>query len=341
METSICYTAGCQVVDPIMVRVLTNDTWLPELLSKKFRLDDVAPAHADLTVEIITTHSATWPVGSTPRMRDGRVYLQTECDANGHLWLASTKAWHVCFDGQDRIMLRLVQEWREEHAYDALDGLNCLLNTVLIERGLTLLHASAVEVAGKVCLIVGNSGSGKSTLAGCLAALGAGLISDDGAVLEVRDDIPLVCAGVERPLISASIETSLLIATCVTSDRIQEVLPLARYPQAAQSRWKSAWIRPRKSEAPGVLKPLGVVLFPIVIDSHAEKLSPTRVAPVDALMELTRLNISCELSPVAKVRYFRHLSLVSAKVPCLRVRLRRGHIKDFSDLRQYLEDYLV
>ena len=45
------------------------------------------------------------------------------------------------------------------------------------------LHASAVSVDGKGCLILGKPGSGKSTLALGLIALGALLIADDQVIL--------------------------------------------------------------------------------------------------------------------------------------------------------------
>jgi HPr kinase/phosphorylase len=43
----------------------------------------------------------------------------------------------------------------------------------------TRLHASAVAVDGRGCLITGRSGSGKSTLAIEMVALGAELVADD------------------------------------------------------------------------------------------------------------------------------------------------------------------
>ena len=47
----------------------------------------------------------------------------------------------------------------------------------------TVLHASAVAVAGAGCLITGRPGSGKSTLALEMIAAGATLIADDRACL--------------------------------------------------------------------------------------------------------------------------------------------------------------
>ena len=49
-----------------------------------------------------------------------------------------------------------------------------------------VLHASAVAIDGRACLITGPSGSGKSTLAIEMIALGAVLVSDDRT--EVRRD---------------------------------------------------------------------------------------------------------------------------------------------------------
>lgn len=56
------------------------------------------------------------------------------------------------------------------------------------------VHASAVSISGKGCLITGDSGSGKSTLALELIALGAQLIADDRVDLSVMDgEVMLSC----------------------------------------------------------------------------------------------------------------------------------------------------
>lgn len=64
-----------------------------------------------------------------------------------------------------------------------------LLGTVLailcFQRGFLPLHASAVEVGGRVLLISGVSGAGKSTLAAALSARGYRLLSDDLCALDV------------------------------------------------------------------------------------------------------------------------------------------------------------
>lgn len=50
------------------------------------------------------------------------------------------------------------------------------------------LHASAVAVDGRGCLITGAPGSGKSALAARLIALGAVLVADDRVDLSVQGD---------------------------------------------------------------------------------------------------------------------------------------------------------
>lgn len=66
------------------------------------------------------------------------------------------------------------------------------------------IHASAVSISGKGCLITGDSGSGKSTLALELIALGAGLIADDRVDLSITDgNVMLSCPHRLRGIIEA------------------------------------------------------------------------------------------------------------------------------------------
>ncbi|MFY8107034.1 MAG: serine kinase [Elstera sp.] len=78
---------------------------------------------------------------------------------------------------------------------DAPDIRVFLLGTVLailcFQRGLLPLHASAVDIGGRVLLLSGISGAGKSTLAAAFSARGYPLLSDDLCALEVREGQPL------------------------------------------------------------------------------------------------------------------------------------------------------
>ncbi len=55
------------------------------------------------------------------------------------------------------------------------------------QRGLLLLHASAVQIGNVCCVFMGRSGHGKSTLAALLAARGHSVLADDTCVLAVYD----------------------------------------------------------------------------------------------------------------------------------------------------------
>ena len=78
---------------------------------------------------------------------------------------------------------------------DAPDIRVFLLGTVLailcFQRGLLPLHASAVDIGGRVLLLSGISGAGKSTLAAAFSARGYRLLSDDLCALEVHEGQPL------------------------------------------------------------------------------------------------------------------------------------------------------
>jgi hypothetical protein len=70
-----------------------------------------------------------------------------------------------------------------------------VLAVLLHQRGYLLLHASAVTVASKAVLFLGNAGWGKSTMAAILHARGHGLVTDDLAVLRGESGCPVVFPG--------------------------------------------------------------------------------------------------------------------------------------------------
>jgi hypothetical protein len=66
--------------------------------------------------------------------------------------------------------------------------LGSALGMALHQRGLLVMHASAVLRGGAVCMFVGDSGAGKSTLAAGLAAAGFGVLGDDVVAVRVNGD---------------------------------------------------------------------------------------------------------------------------------------------------------
>lgn len=67
----------------------------------------------------------------------------------------------------------------------ALPLLGTVFAALLQRRGLTVFHASAVDVAGRAVVLLGHKGAGKSTTAGALVAAGRTLIADDVVALEL------------------------------------------------------------------------------------------------------------------------------------------------------------
>lgn len=95
--------------------------------------------------------------------------------------------------GADR---RTVEAWTDPSCEPEMFGIlvaGNLLATVLALRGETVLHASAVEVAGRAVAFVAHSGMGKSTLAALACARGARFVTDDLLRLHHADCGPVRC----------------------------------------------------------------------------------------------------------------------------------------------------
>jgi hypothetical protein len=70
-----------------------------------------------------------------------------------------------------------------------------VMATLLYQRGLLVLHASAVELDGWAVVFVGHSGSGKSSLAASLHACGHKVIADDVVAVDLGPSVPSAIPG--------------------------------------------------------------------------------------------------------------------------------------------------
>ena len=66
--------------------------------------------------------------------------------------------------------------------------LNHVVPLALSRAGLLVFHASAVEIDGEAVAFLGESGRGKSTLAAAFATRGSRFLSDDGLLVDCRED---------------------------------------------------------------------------------------------------------------------------------------------------------
>ena len=63
--------------------------------------------------------------------------------------------------------------------------------TLLYQRGLLVLHASAVEINGQAVCFLGTSYFGKSSVAASLHRVGCGIVADDVTAVDLSGDRPL------------------------------------------------------------------------------------------------------------------------------------------------------
>ncbi|HEY9632635.1 MAG TPA: hypothetical protein V6D14_04470 [Coleofasciculaceae cyanobacterium] len=78
-----------------------------------------------------------------------------------------------------------------------------VMGIVLFQRGLSVLHASAVEVNGCSVAFMGNSGQGKSSLAAALQRQGYALRNDDVTPVSLNGDLAIAYPGFPQMKLSS------------------------------------------------------------------------------------------------------------------------------------------
>jgi hypothetical protein len=92
----------------------------------------------------------------------------------------------VRIQGGTRITVDALPSRGEDAIGQAVQGVG--LGTLLYQRGVFTLHASAVSIEGAVAGFIGVKGAGKSTTAAALHARGHPLVTDDILAVEMLDD---------------------------------------------------------------------------------------------------------------------------------------------------------
>jgi hypothetical protein len=124
--------------------------------------------------------------------RVGQVGVKAGCRDNRYD-IAPQEA-RICWQGYGAYLVRAGREIVVEPDPNAADStirvplLGMCLALLLVQRGLLVLHASAVSLAGGAVAFVGEKGHGKSTMAATLFGRGHPLITDD--VLAIDDSNP-------------------------------------------------------------------------------------------------------------------------------------------------------
>lgn len=98
--------------------------------------------------------------------------------------------------GGNRVIVEPSPQVSEENL--VLYVLGPVLGAALHQRGLLLLHGSAMSTRGSAVAFLGNSGKGKSTTAAALYARGYRLLTDDVVAIDYSGSMPMVLPAMPR-----------------------------------------------------------------------------------------------------------------------------------------------
>nr|WP_244661505.1 serine kinase [Mesorhizobium huakuii] len=156
---------------------IASDVALPELESAE-------PAAADILIAIgmIDMPKPSPETATIFRFEPDRQYL----------------AWHAvgAFLISDFSRIDIEPAPGVNDALLAFPLLGPVMALLLHRRGLLVLHASAIAVAGRGAIFMGDKGAGKSTTASALIRAGHDLLTDDVVALDLaKPDAPMIVAG--------------------------------------------------------------------------------------------------------------------------------------------------
>lgn len=145
-------------------------------------LEPAEPANADVTIRLgpIDRPEPTQLAGPIFEFTPERQYLAWE--AVGAFLI--TDACRIDVDPAPGVDEQLI-------AFPLLGPVMALL---LHQRGLLVLHASAIAVGGKSAIFMGDKGAGKSTTASAMIRAGHGLLTDDVVALDLAAE-PMIVPG--------------------------------------------------------------------------------------------------------------------------------------------------
>jgi hypothetical protein len=83
--------------------------------------------------------------------------------------------------------------------------LGVAMRALLHQRGVLVLHASVVAIAGRGVAFIGDNGAGKSTIAAAFLGCGQRVASDDIAAIDVSRPVPIVYPGVPQLKLSPQV----------------------------------------------------------------------------------------------------------------------------------------
>jgi hypothetical protein len=173
-----------------------------------------------------------------------------------------------------------------------------IMATLLYQRGLLVLHASAVDIDGQAVAFVGTSGFGKSSLTAALYSCGHSVIADDVVAVDLSSSPPMAIPAFPQLRLDPEVAHSL-----ARSD--SSLLPL--HPL----EWKHGFrVADSFSGAP---TPLSLIYL------LGPESPSTTLQPHDVLIELVRHSFPARLLRSGGAPHLRQCASLASRVPVRRL----------------------
>jgi hypothetical protein len=206
-----------------------------------------------------------------------------------------------------------------------------IIGLILRLRGLTSLHASAVEIDGRAVVFTGPAGAGKSTLAGAFAVAGLRVMADDTVAIRRVDGQWTASAGYPRLRLWPEAAEALMARGGPSG-----FLPPG--VSGSTSRYHLDLLSPGRTFC-GATLPLGAVyLLGGATADNAPAATP--VAPAEAVMALVANSYANQLLDRSlRAREFDAVSDLAVQVPVRRL-MRPAALTHLDVLRRYVHEDL-
>jgi hypothetical protein len=183
-----------------------------------------------------------------------------------------------------------------------------VMGFILRQRGVTALHASALNFCGHAVLLCGQSQSGKSTLAAALALNGAPVLCEDVAALKYNGNALYVESGYPQVSLWPDAVEFLL----GTSDALPRLTP----------SWEKCFLPldGKRGEFDSTKRPVGVVylLAPRIASNDLPRIEP--ISPSEALLALVQNTyMNWVLDRKQRAIEFEFLSKLVTHIPVRRI----------------------
>jgi hypothetical protein len=193
-----------------------------------------------------------------------------------------------------------------------------VLGALLRQRGLLVLHASAVRVGGEAVVFLGWQGWGKSTTAAALHARGHPVVADDISAVALTPDGAVLVAGIPRLKLWPEVGRAL-------GERPE------RLPRVHPEREK------REVDVGRGFSPRSTPLGRIYVLAEADRYRSDELRPADALVELLRHSYGAHpLRAVRTEAHFRQCARVARDIPARRLGFVRC-LPRLASLAQFIE----